>query len=345
MSPTPTGNGYWLVASDGGIFAYGDANFFGSTGSIKLNQPITSMTATSTGNGYWLVGADGGIFSYGDAPFYGAIPRSDGTVAVAIMKDNGTGYKIARTDGTLEQHSGPQDITPNPASSTPNPGTGAPVDSSGWALRKQDDFNGGSLNISTWGVYNGSGNEGVGYRVPSQVSVGNGELTINGSGLNGGGICWCGSGTGGPTTYGRWEVRARMDAGTGYGPAILLWPSSERWPIDGEIDITEMPEGARNKSHFTVHYGANNSQTGYTSTGDFTQWHTYTVEWMPDHITYWLDGVQQYTTTNAAAIPRTPMHLAIQNDVGAAGHWIPGRDASTPANVALHVDYIKIYNS
>ena len=39
MASTPTGNGYWLVASDGGIFSFGDAAFHGSTGAIPLNQP------------------------------------------------------------------------------------------------------------------------------------------------------------------------------------------------------------------------------------------------------------------------------------------------------------------
>jgi hypothetical protein len=71
MAPTPDGNGYWLVASDGGIFAFG-ASFFGSTGSIKLNQPIVGAAATPTGNGYWLVATDGGIFAFGDAPFFGS---------------------------------------------------------------------------------------------------------------------------------------------------------------------------------------------------------------------------------------------------------------------------------
>ncbi len=35
--------GYWLVASDGGVFAYGSAGFFGSTGDIALNQPIVGF--------------------------------------------------------------------------------------------------------------------------------------------------------------------------------------------------------------------------------------------------------------------------------------------------------------
>jgi hypothetical protein len=43
MAPTSTGSGYWFVASDGGIFTFGDAGFFGSTGGSKLNKPIVGM--------------------------------------------------------------------------------------------------------------------------------------------------------------------------------------------------------------------------------------------------------------------------------------------------------------
>ena len=62
--------GYWLVASDGGIFAFG-APFFGSTGSISLQQPVNGMAPVSTGDGYWLVASDGGIFAYGGSPVLG----------------------------------------------------------------------------------------------------------------------------------------------------------------------------------------------------------------------------------------------------------------------------------
>ena len=72
MAATTDGNGYWLVASDGGIFSYGDAMFYGSTGSIHLNLPIVGMAPTPDGNGYCLVGFDGGIFTFGDASFYGS---------------------------------------------------------------------------------------------------------------------------------------------------------------------------------------------------------------------------------------------------------------------------------
>ena len=72
MAATPDGNGYWLVASDGGIFNYGDAGFYGSTGSIQLNKPIVGMAATPDGKGYWLGASDGGVFNYGDAGFFGS---------------------------------------------------------------------------------------------------------------------------------------------------------------------------------------------------------------------------------------------------------------------------------
>ena len=79
MAATPDGGGYWLVASDGGIFSYGDAHFYGSTGSMQLNQPIVGMAATPDGGGYWLVASDGGIFAYGDAQFYGSTGSSTST--------------------------------------------------------------------------------------------------------------------------------------------------------------------------------------------------------------------------------------------------------------------------
>ena len=60
------------MASDGGIFSFGDAAFYGSTGAIRLNRPIVGMAPTPTGKGYWLVASDGGIFSFGDAAFYGS---------------------------------------------------------------------------------------------------------------------------------------------------------------------------------------------------------------------------------------------------------------------------------
>ncbi|MGH9181274.1 MAG: kelch repeat-containing protein, partial [Acidimicrobiales bacterium] len=65
-------SGYWTVASDGGVFAFGGARFLGSTGALGLNQPIKAMAPTPSGNGYWLVAGDGGVFAFGDAGFFGS---------------------------------------------------------------------------------------------------------------------------------------------------------------------------------------------------------------------------------------------------------------------------------
>ena len=72
MEATPDGHGYWLVGSDGGVFSFGDASFYGSTGALHLNAPIVGMAPTPDGHGYWLVASDGGVFSFGDATFYGS---------------------------------------------------------------------------------------------------------------------------------------------------------------------------------------------------------------------------------------------------------------------------------
>ena len=59
------------MASDGGIFAFGNAGFHGSMGGITLNQPVVGIAADNSSGGYWLVASDGGIFAFG-APFLGA---------------------------------------------------------------------------------------------------------------------------------------------------------------------------------------------------------------------------------------------------------------------------------
>nr|HMS24541.1 hypothetical protein [Acidimicrobiia bacterium] len=45
MAATASGNGYWLVAADGGIFSFGDAQYYGSMGGHRLNRPIVGMAA------------------------------------------------------------------------------------------------------------------------------------------------------------------------------------------------------------------------------------------------------------------------------------------------------------
>ena len=101
ISSTLDGKGYWLVASDGGVFTFGDAQFYGSTGAIHLNKPVVAMAVTPDGKGYWLVASDGGVFAFGDARYHGstgAIHLNKPIVAMAVTPD-GKGYWLVASDG------------------------------------------------------------------------------------------------------------------------------------------------------------------------------------------------------------------------------------------------------
>jgi hypothetical protein len=103
IAATPSGNGYWLLGSDGGIFSFGDAAFHGSTGGRRLNQPVVAMAATPSGNGYWLLASDGGIFSFGDAAFRGSTGNLDLNRPIVSMAatTTGRGYWLAASDGGI----------------------------------------------------------------------------------------------------------------------------------------------------------------------------------------------------------------------------------------------------
>ena len=100
MASTPDGKGYYLVASDGGVFTFGDATFAGSTGAIHLNQPVVGMSVDQKTGGYWLVASDGGIFSF-NALYLG----STGAIHLAqpitamVSSPSGQGYRFIGTDG------------------------------------------------------------------------------------------------------------------------------------------------------------------------------------------------------------------------------------------------------
>jgi len=106
--PTPQSSalrprgGYYLVASDGGIFTFGDAAFQGSAGNIRLTRPVVGMAVDPSTGGYWLVASDGGVFSF-NAPFYG----STGSIRlnrpiVGMAPDITTGgYWLVASDGGI----------------------------------------------------------------------------------------------------------------------------------------------------------------------------------------------------------------------------------------------------
>jgi hypothetical protein len=108
----PTPHGYWLVAGDGGIFTFGSAHFYGSTGSIRLQRPVVGMTPTADRAGYWMVATDGGMFAFGDARFFGSIPgvglapadslapkRLAAPIVAMVASPTGQGYLLVASDG------------------------------------------------------------------------------------------------------------------------------------------------------------------------------------------------------------------------------------------------------
>ena len=111
VSPAPQ-HGYWLVGSDGGIFTFGSAQFYGSTGSLHLQRPVVGITPTADRGGYWLVASDGGIFAFGDSGFYGSIPGSglkpagsgqahslNAPIVGMVPSHDGGGYFMVASDG------------------------------------------------------------------------------------------------------------------------------------------------------------------------------------------------------------------------------------------------------
>ena len=98
---TPDGHGYWLVGADGGVFAFGDAGFYGSVGGLHLDSPVVGFDASRDGHGYWEVSADGGVFAFGDAGFHGSsagLSLGAPVVGLASTSD-GRGYWLVSSDG------------------------------------------------------------------------------------------------------------------------------------------------------------------------------------------------------------------------------------------------------
>ena len=99
--------GYWLVASDGGVFAF-NAPYLGSMGGIALNKPVVGMTATLNGTGYWLVASDGGVFSF-NATFQGStgsIHLNKPVVGMSLDRATG-GYWLVASDGGVFSYDAP----------------------------------------------------------------------------------------------------------------------------------------------------------------------------------------------------------------------------------------------
>jgi hypothetical protein len=102
MVPSSDGGGYFMVSSDGGVFAFGDAKFSGSCPGIGgCNGAAVAVMPDATGNGYWVVTASGSVYPFGDAVNYGQ-PGAGGTaITAATATPNGHGYWILNSAGSV----------------------------------------------------------------------------------------------------------------------------------------------------------------------------------------------------------------------------------------------------
>ena len=198
-----------------------------------------------------------------------------------------------------------------------------------------DEFNyTGAPDSLKWRVYDSQGHAGNGVRSPAAWTVNGSVVRVTGdsSGTTGGM-----SAKFDRRKYGRWEARMRTSArDSEYHPVLLLWPDSGDWPCDGEIDYAE-GTGDTSRINFFLHHGCDNRQISARQAIDTTQWHNYAVDWQPDGITGYIDGVQWFRTTTVGYLPPGPMHQAVQLD------WFP--DGTTLKPSWMEVDWVRVYDS
>jgi hypothetical protein len=103
MVPTYTGDGYFMVASDGGVFAFGDARFEGSCPGIGgCAGTAVAVMPDHTGNGYWLVTNTGGVYAFGDAGYYGGPSATPVHVVDGVATRDGNGYWLLFANGVVD---------------------------------------------------------------------------------------------------------------------------------------------------------------------------------------------------------------------------------------------------
>jgi len=138
--------------------------------------------------------------------------------------------------------------------------------------------------------------------------------------------------------YGMYSVRMKSDPVPGYKTAFLLWPDSENWPQDGEIDF---PEGSLDSTvgAYMHHQGATSGsqQDGYSSSTTYTSWHTYTIEWTPSSLKFLIDG--QVIGDSTANIPDTPMHWVLQTE-----SEIGGSKPAASASGNLQIAWVSVWS-
>lgn len=156
--------------------------------------------------------------------------------------------------------------------------------------------------------------------------------------------------------YGRMESRVQVPQGSGIWPAVWTLGNDFRevgWPQTGEIDIMEFVGRLPNEIFGTIHgpgYSGGQSFGGIYDFGTpvYDDWHTFSVEWTPEKIDWYVDGIQYHTASPADIAPNEwvfdhPFTLLTNVAVGGNFGGALGDDLVFPQS--LTVDYIKVFQA
>ncbi|WP_211223829.1 glycoside hydrolase family 16 protein [Pseudonocardia asaccharolytica] len=251
-----------------------------------------------------------------------------GTAAATEARERATSRATPRPTAATTNGGAAASAGGGERAATAGAGTQAAV-VKGWKLVGGDEFNGGLS--GRWVKYDGAGHAGNGRRSAGAISVENGSLVIRGD-SNGttGGMAWAEG-----QRYGKWEMRAKFPAGDRqYHPVLILWPTDMGWPEGGEVDFAETTSASNDVSFF-LHYGSSNQQKYAKKALDITQWHNYAVEWTPQGITGYIDGVPWFSSSDPSTLPPGKMHPTIQLD------YFPNGGSPKPSE--MYVDWMRIY--
>jgi hypothetical protein len=137
-------------------------------------------------------------------------------------------------------------------------------------------------------------------------------------------------------TYGRYTARMKVDTPSlkEYHIAWLLWPQSGVWPAGGEEDFPEgsLAEDVGGFHHYSGSGACVGCQDAASSNFKYTDWHTYTMEWMPGHVRYLVDDKAILDSTKY--VPDGPMRWQLQTETNGSGN--------NAGN--LMVDWVAVYS-
>lgn len=233
-----------------------------------------------------------------------------------------------------------------------------------WPLIWADEFDGTDVNTDNWNFQTGGGgwgNDEVQYYTNgANSSVSNGLLTIEVKQETIGSNDYTSSrmNTSGKFDfkYGRIEVRATLPSTNGTWPAIWTLPTNwiyGDWPNSGEIDIMEHSATYGYGHVFgTIHTEAYNHTNGTQQGGGVTfedvtnTFHTYALEWYPDHLDWYFDDELVFTFANeyktSAEWPfDDEHHLLLNVAVGGSLGGNINHNGNWPQQ--MQVDFVRYY--